>query len=51
VEVSGLCVAGASIDLCFERSGRHVTLEDAPIDGDVEAMLEIAGDRRPFEDV
>jgi glycogen debranching enzyme len=51
VEVPGLRVAGASIDLCFERSGRHVTLSDARIDGDVEVVLEIAGDRRPFEDV
>jgi glycogen debranching enzyme len=51
VEVSRLRVAGATIDLCFERSGRHVTLTDARIDGDVEVVLEIAGDRRTFEDV
>jgi hypothetical protein len=51
VEVSGLRVAGAAIDLCFERTGQHVTLADARIDGDVEVGLEIAGDRRSFEDV
>jgi glycogen debranching enzyme len=51
VEVSGLHVAGATIDLCFERTGEHVTLTDARIDGDVEVVLEIAADRRTFEDV
>jgi glycogen debranching enzyme len=51
VEVSWLRRAGATIDLCFERTGQHVTLADARIDGDVEVGLEIAGDRRTFEDV
>jgi glycogen debranching enzyme len=51
VEVSGLRVAGATIDLCFERTGQHVTLADAQIEGDVEVVLEITGDRRAFEDV
>jgi len=50
VEVSGLRVAGATIDLCFERTGQQVTLTDARIDGDIEVVLEIAGGRRIFED-
>ena len=51
MEVSGLRVAGASIDICFEGSGRQVTLTDARIDGDIDVVLEIAGDRRTFEEV
>jgi hypothetical protein len=50
VEVSGLRVAGATIDLCFERTGQQVTLTDARINGDIEVVLEIAGGRRIFED-
>jgi glycogen debranching enzyme len=46
VDVRGLQVAGATIDLRFERTGEQVTLADARIEGDVEVVLEIAGDRR-----
>jgi glycogen debranching enzyme len=49
VEVSGLRVAGARVDLLFERAGagEQVALTDARIDGDVEVVLEIAGTRAP----
>jgi glycogen debranching enzyme len=46
VDVTGLEIGNARIDLRFERAGEHVTLADARIDGDVEVVLEIAGDRR-----
>lgn len=36
VAVPGIPVAGASIDLCFERAGGQVKLSEARIDGDVE---------------
>jgi len=49
IEVSGLRVAGARIDLLFERAGagEQVALTDARIDGDVEVVLEISGSREP----
>jgi glycogen debranching enzyme len=49
VEVSGLRIAGARVDLLFERSvaGDQVALTDARIEGDVEVVLEIAGTREP----
>ena len=49
VEVRGLRVAGARIDLLFERAGTgdQVALTDARIDGDVEVVLEISGSRAP----
>jgi glycogen debranching enzyme len=50
VEVSGLEIANARVDLRFERAGEHVTLSDANIDGDVEVVLEIASDRRRIAD-
>ena len=50
VDVSGLELAGARIDLRFERAGDQVTLADARIDGDAEVVLEIAGDRRRMPD-
>jgi len=50
VDVTGLEVGGARIDLRFERAGDQVTLADARIDGDVEVVLEIAGDRRRMTD-
>ena len=50
VDVTGLEIAGARIDLRFERAGDQVTLADARIDGDVEVVLEIAGDRRRMTD-
>ena len=50
IDVTGLEIAGARIDLRFERAGDQVTLADARIDGDVEVVLEIAGDRRRMTD-
>jgi glycogen debranching enzyme len=50
VDVTGLEIAGATIDLRFERAGDQVTLADARIDGDVDVVLEIAGDRRRMTD-
>jgi glycogen debranching enzyme len=49
VEVSGLRVADARVDLLFERAGagEQVALVDARIDGDVEVVLEISGSRVP----
>ena len=46
VEVNGLELGDARIDLRFERAGDQVTLADARIEGDAEVVLEIAGDRR-----
>jgi len=47
VEVRGLRVAGARVDLLFERAGagEQVALTDARIEGDVEVVLEISGSR------
>jgi glycogen debranching enzyme len=50
VEVSGLALGNARIDLRFERAGGAVTLTDARVDGDAEVVLEIAGDRRRTPD-
>ena len=50
IDVTGLEVGNARIDLRFERAGDQVTLADAHIDGDVEVVLEIAGDRRRMAD-
>jgi hypothetical protein len=49
VEVEGLRIAGARVDLLFERAGegKGVALTDAHIDGDVEVVLEIGGMRAP----
>jgi glycogen debranching enzyme len=49
VEVSGLRIAGARVDLLFERAGPggQVTLTDARTDGDVEVVLELSGSREP----
>jgi glycogen debranching enzyme len=49
IEVRGLRVAGARVDLLFERAGagEQVALTDARIDGDVEVVLEISGSREP----
>jgi glycogen debranching enzyme len=49
VEVRGMRIAGATVDLLFERTGDRVALTDTRIDGDVEVMLEIAGTREPVE--
>jgi glycogen debranching enzyme len=50
VEVTGLALGDAKIDLVFERAGEHVTLADAHIDGDAEVVLEIAANRRGLKD-
>jgi glycogen debranching enzyme len=50
VEVSGLALGNATIDLVFERAGKQVTLADARIEGDAEVVLEIAADRRGLRD-
>jgi glycogen debranching enzyme len=50
IDVTGLEVGNARVDLRFERAGEHVTLADAHIDGDVEVVLEIAADRRRMAD-
>jgi len=50
VEVRGLALGDATIDLVFERSGEQVTLADAHIEGDAEVVLEIAADRRGLRD-
>ena len=50
VQVKGLALGDARIDLVFERVGEHVTLADAQIDGDAEVVLEIAADRRGLKD-
>jgi glycogen debranching enzyme len=47
VEVHGLEVAGATVDLTFERTGEAVTLADVRIEGEVEVTLEISGTRTP----
>ena len=49
VEVRGLRVAGARVDLLFARAGTgaQVALTDVRIDGDVEVVLEISGRRGP----
>jgi glycogen debranching enzyme len=50
IEVTGLTLGDARIDLVFERAGEHVTLADAHIEGDAEVVLEIAADRRGLKD-
>jgi glycogen debranching enzyme len=47
LEVEGLRVAGARVDLRFERAGAggQVALTDARIDGDVEVVLEVSAAR------
>jgi glycogen debranching enzyme len=49
VEVRGLRVADSTVDLLFERTGAgdQVALVDARIEGDVEVVLEITGNRGP----
>jgi hypothetical protein len=43
VEVEGLRIAGARVDLRFERAGARgqVALTDARIDGDLDVVLEL----------
>ncbi|MET0771010.1 MAG: glycogen debranching N-terminal domain-containing protein [Solirubrobacteraceae bacterium] len=49
VDVRGLRIAGATVDLRFERTGAGgpVALADVRIEGDVEVVLEISGTRGP----
>ena len=42
VEVSGLHVGHARVDLLFERAGARVTLTDARVDGECNVLLEVA---------
>jgi glycogen debranching enzyme len=48
VEVDGLRVAGARVDLLFERAGAdgRVALTDAHVDGELDVVLEVAGGLR-----
>jgi glycogen debranching enzyme len=39
VDVTGLEIGGARVDLRFERAGDQVTLADARVDGDVEVVV------------
>jgi glycogen debranching enzyme len=50
IDVTGLEIGNAKVDLSFERAGEHVTLADARIEGDVEVVLEIAPNRRRMAD-
>ena len=50
VEVTGLELGDARIDLRFQRVGDAVTLADTHIQGDAEVVLEIAADRRRMAD-
>ncbi len=50
VDVKGLEIGKARVDLRFERAGEQVTLADASIEGDMEVVLEIAGNRRRILD-
>ena len=42
VEVNGLQVGDARVDLLFERAGPRVALTDARVDGDLDVVLEVA---------
>ena len=47
VDVRGLRIAGAQVDLRFERAGggEHAALADAHITGDLEVLLDVTGSR------
>jgi glycogen debranching enzyme len=47
LEVEGLRVAGAGVDLRFERSGDEVAVTDASVDGELELVVEGAGEVQP----
>jgi hypothetical protein len=47
VNVSGLRLGSARIDLRFERVDGAVTLADARVEGDAEVVLDPAGARGP----
>jgi glycogen debranching enzyme len=47
-EITGICMAGAKIDLRFERAGDVVTLVDATVDGDADVVLELNARERPL---
>jgi glycogen debranching enzyme len=44
LELRGLRVAGASVDLHFDRSGDEVAVTDARVDGELELVVEGAGE-------
>jgi glycogen debranching enzyme len=50
VEVAGLRVADASVDLRFERTASGVQLADARVDGRLDVVLEATGEQRPPAD-
>jgi glycogen debranching enzyme len=52
VEVQGLRIAGARVDLRFERAraAGGVALTDVRVEGDVEVVLETSGSREPTDD-
>jgi glycogen debranching enzyme len=47
-QITGICMAGAKIDLRFERAGDIVTLVDATVDGDADVVLELNARERPL---
>jgi glycogen debranching enzyme len=47
-QVTGIRVAGASIDLWFERAGDVVMLVDATVDGDADVVLELDAREHPL---
>jgi glycogen debranching enzyme len=47
VEIHGLEIAGATVDLTFQRAGDTVSLAEVQIEGDLEVALEISGTRTP----
>lgn len=48
LEVTGIRVAGAKIDLRFERAGETVTLADAHVEGDADVVLQLGAVERPL---
>jgi glycogen debranching enzyme len=42
VEVKGLRVGSARVDLLFERAGARIALTDARVEGDLDVVLEVA---------
>jgi glycogen debranching enzyme len=47
VEVEGLEVAGARVNMVFQRTREAVHIANVEIDGDLEVVLEISGHREP----
>jgi glycogen debranching enzyme len=44
LEIEGLRVAGATVDLRFERSGEEIAVVDASVDGELELVVDRAGE-------